>query len=112
MKKKYKVRTGKETIEREYNYIPVRYIIAVLITLFEILAIISIVVACCYYIPYFYIAAWITEIFCVIKIIASDDNPDYKVPWLLFGPYIADCRIYAILPLLLTKTAKEIYTPS
>ena len=84
MKKKYKVRTGKETIEREYNYIPVRYIIAVLITLFEILAIIGIVVACCYYIPYFYIAAWITEIFCVIKIIASDDNPDYKVPWLLF----------------------------
>ena len=84
MKKKYKVRTGKETIEREYNYIPVRYIIAVLITLFEIFAIISIVVACCYYIPYFYIAAWITEIFCVIKIIASDDNPDYKVPWLLF----------------------------
>ena len=84
MKKKYKVRTGKETIEREYNYIPVRYIIAVLITLFEILAIIGIVIACCYYIPYFYIAAWITEIFCVIKIIASDDNPDYKVPWLLF----------------------------
>ena len=84
MKKKYKVRTGKETIEREYNYIPVRYIIAVLITLFEILAIIGIVVACCYYIPYFYIAAFVTEIFCVIKIIASDDNPDYKVPWLLF----------------------------
>ena len=84
MKNKYKVRTGKETIEREYNYIPVRYIIAVLITLFEILAIIGIVVACCYYIPYFYIAAFVTEIFCVIKIIASDDNPDYKVPWLLF----------------------------
>lgn len=84
MKRKYKISTGKETIEREYNYIPVRYIIAVLITLFEILAIIGIVVACCYYIPYFYIAAWITEIFCVIKIIASDDNPDYKVPWLLF----------------------------
>lgn len=84
MKKKYKLRTGKETIEREYNYIPIRYIIAVLITLFEILAIIGIVVACCYYIPYFYIAAFITEIFCIIKIIASDDNPDYKVPWLLF----------------------------
>ena len=41
-------------------------------------------IACCYYIPYFYIAAWITEIFCVIKSIASDDNSDYKVPWLLF----------------------------
>ena len=84
MKKTYKVNTGKKTIEREYNYIPVRYIVAVLITLFEILAIIGIVIACCYYIPYFYIAAWITEIFCVIKIIASDDNPDYKAPWLLF----------------------------
>ena len=84
MKRKYKVKTATKTIEREYNYIPVRYIVAVLITLFEILAIIGIVVACCYYIPYFYVAAWITEIFCVIKIIGSDDNPDYKVPWLLF----------------------------
>ena len=81
---KYKVSTGKETIEREYNYIPVRYVVAVLITLFEIVAIIDIAVACCYYVPYFYIAAWMTEIFCIIKIIASDDNPDYKVSWLLF----------------------------
>ena len=84
MKKKYRVKTDKETIEREYNYIPVRYIIAFIIILLEVLAVIGIVVACCYYIPYFYIAAFITEIFCVIKIIASDDNPDYKVPWLLF----------------------------
>lgn len=84
MKKTYRVNTGKETIEREYNYIPVRYVIAVLITLFEIAAIIGIVIACCYYIPYFYIAALLTEIACIINIIASDDNPDYKVPWLLF----------------------------
>ena len=84
MKRRYKVRMISKTIEREYNYIPVRYILAVLITLLEILAIIGIVIACCYYIPYFYIAAWITEIFCIINIIASDDNPDYKVPWLLF----------------------------
>lgn len=84
MKKKYRVQAGKRTIEREYNYIPVRYIIAVLITVLEVLAIIGIVAALCYFVPYFYIAAWLTEIFCVIKIIASDDNPDYKVPWLLF----------------------------
>lgn len=57
MKKKYKVNTGKETIEREFNYIPVRYIIAAIITLLEVLAVIGIVVACCYFIPYFYIAA-------------------------------------------------------
>ncbi len=36
------------------------------------------------YVSYFYILCWITQIACVIKIIASDDNPDYKVPWLLF----------------------------
>ncbi len=84
MKRKYKINTGKDTIEREYSYIPIRYIVAVLVTLFEILAIIGAVIVCCFYIPYFYIAAWITEIFCIIKVIASDDNPDYKVPWLLF----------------------------
>lgn len=84
MKKSYKIRQGNKIIERKYNYIPVRYITAGLITLFEILAVIGTVVACCYFIPYFYIAAALTEIFCVIKIIASDDNPDYKVPWLLF----------------------------
>ena len=84
MKRTYKVNTGKKTIEREYNYIPVRYIIAVMITLLEILGILCATVACCYFIPYFYIAAFFTEVFCVIKIIASDDNPDYKVPWLLF----------------------------
>ena len=84
MKRKYSCRAGDKTIEQEYNYIPVRYIIAMLITVFEILAIISIVIACCDYIPYFYLAVWATEIACVIRIIASDDNPDYKIPWLLF----------------------------
>ena len=84
MKRKYKIKTANQTIEREYNYIPVRYILAFFITLFEIVAIIGITAACCYYIPCFYIAAYLTEFFCVIQIIASDDNPDYKVPWLLF----------------------------
>lgn len=84
MKKRYKYKAGKKTVEREYNYIPVRYIFAVLISLFEVLAVIGIVAVLCYYVPFFYLAAWLTEIFCVIKIIASDDNPDYKVPWLLF----------------------------
>lgn len=84
MKRKYTYFDGKKQKEREYSYIPVRYILAVLITLFEVLAVIGIVAALCYYVPYFYLAAWATEIFCVIRIIASDDNPDYKVPWLLF----------------------------
>lgn len=83
MKTTIKYNVKDETIEREVNYIPTRYIFAILITLFEIAAVIGIVIALCYYVPYFYLAAWATEIFCVIRIISSDDNPDYKVPWLL-----------------------------
>lgn len=84
MKKTISYDINEKTVQREINYIPVRYIIAVFITLFEVLAVIGIVVALCYFVPYFYLAAWATEVFCVIRIIASDDNPDYKVPWLLF----------------------------
>lgn len=84
MKKKYKVRMATRTLVREYNYIPLRYLLAIFITLLEILAIIGIVVACCYYVPYFYVFAYLTQIFCILNIISSDDNPDYKVPWLLF----------------------------
>lgn len=84
MKRTIRYKANNKTIEREVNYIPVRYIIAMLITVAEVLAIIGIVVAFCYFVPYFYLAAFFTQIFCVLRIIASDDNPDYKVPWLLF----------------------------
>ncbi|MGN1165257.1 MAG: cardiolipin synthase [Lachnospiraceae bacterium] len=83
MKKTITYDVQEKTVQREIDYIPVRYIVAVGITLLEVLAVIGIVVALCYYVPYFYVAAWLTEIFCVIHIIASDDNPDYKIPWLL-----------------------------
>lgn len=83
MKKKLRYKQLNKTVEREISFIPVRYIIAMLITIFEILAIIGVVAFLCYVVPYFYILAYITEIACVIKIIASNDNPDYKVPWLL-----------------------------
>ncbi|MBQ8233899.1 MAG: cardiolipin synthase [Lachnospiraceae bacterium] len=84
MKKKVKYQVNDRQVEREYNYIPVRYIIAILITALEVLAIVGIMIALCFYVPYFYVLCWLTEIACVIRIVASDDNPDYKVPWLLF----------------------------
>ena len=84
MKRKYKYKAGNREIETEVSYIPIRYIIAMLITVTEILTIIGVVVALSFYVPYFYFLCWITEIACVIKIIASNDNPDYKIPWLLF----------------------------
>ena len=84
MKRTYTIKTGDKTIERQYTYIPVRYILAILITVIEVLAIIGVVVTLCYFVPYFYLAAFATEVFCVIKIVASNDNPEYKIPWLLF----------------------------
>lgn len=84
MKRTYTIKAGSKTIERQYGYIPGRYILAGFVTVLEVLAIIATTIACCYYIPYFYLAAFATEVFCVIKIIASNDNPEYKIPWLLF----------------------------
>ncbi|MBQ8546055.1 MAG: cardiolipin synthase [Clostridia bacterium] len=83
MKRKYEYMVNDKKVEREVNYIPFRYIFAFMITILEICAIISTVFLLCYFVPYFYIAAFITEIFCVISIVSSNDNPDYKVPWLL-----------------------------
>lgn len=83
MKRTIRYDVNRKTVEREVEYIPVRYIIAVMITLFEVSAVIGITLIFCRYVPYFYIAAYLTEFFCVIHIVTSDDNPDYKIPWLL-----------------------------
>ncbi|MBQ4558664.1 MAG: cardiolipin synthase [Clostridia bacterium] len=85
MKRKIKVGLGNNKFEeREISYIPVRYIIAFAITLLEVLAIIGVMIALCIFVPYFYIAVGITTFAVILKIIASDDNPDYKIPWILF----------------------------
>ena len=84
MRKTLQYYVNDERVEKEVNYLPVRYILAIAITVLEVAAIIGIVFALCRWVPYFYLAAWATEIACVVRIIASDDNPDYKVPWLLF----------------------------
>ncbi len=36
-----------------------------------------------FYVPYFYIAVRAAAFLCVLRIVASSDNPDYKIPWLL-----------------------------
>lgn len=65
------------------HYIPMRFILAILIIILETVAVLGIVILCAIYIPYFYLAMWATEIFCVLKIINSQENPDYKIPWLI-----------------------------
>lgn len=84
MKKKIKTYGITGAKEKEVLFIPFRFIIAMLLIILETLAVLGIVVLCAIYIPYFYIALYITQFFCVLKIINSRENPDYKVPWLLF----------------------------
>ena len=84
MKKKIRIRyDGERTEERQINYIPVRYILAILLAVMETAAVIAVVMLLSYYVPYFYLAMWVTEIAAIIQIIASDGNADYKIPWLI-----------------------------
>ena len=83
MKKKIIIHDRYGVKEKEIDYIPVRFIIAMLLIILETTAVIGITLLCGAYIPYFYIAMWATEILCVLKIINSEENPDYKIPWLL-----------------------------
>lgn len=84
MKKKVTFRNKNGVKEREIDYIPVRYILSILLIVLETVAVIAITILCGIYIPYFYILMWATEIFCVLRIINSKENPDYKIPWLVF----------------------------
>lgn len=83
MKKTLRYMVNDQLVEKEVNYIPVRFIIAMLLALLATLAVIGIVILMCMYVPYFYLLMWATEIAFVIQIVASNENPDYKIPWLL-----------------------------
>ena len=108
MKKLVKYYVKDELVEKEYMYIPFRFIAAILLAVLEVAAILGIVIALCYYIPYFYLLAWMTEIACVIQVVASDDNPDYKVPWLLL--LLVRKRMVVFLHNALLSVLKDIIT--
>ena len=69
--------------KRKITYVPIRYIIAIMLSTLETITIISIVMSLNHYVPYFYVLIWATKVGCAVQIIASNDNPDYKIPWLL-----------------------------
>ena len=83
MKKKVKIYKNRKVVEKEINYIPVRYIFSILLAILEIASIIAIMVLLALYVPYFYILIYATVIGIVISIVASNENPDYKVPWII-----------------------------
>ena len=64
--------------------IPARFISAMLLILLETIAVLAIVVWCTMKMPVLYVVMILVQIYCVFKIANSDENPDYKVPWLLF----------------------------
>lgn len=70
--------------EKEVNYIPFRFILAIFLIVLETAGVLAATILCAAYIPYFYLAIYVTEIACVLTIINSQENPDYKIPWLLF----------------------------
>ena len=84
MKKKVKIIQKGKVVEKEVLHIPLRFVLAIFLIIAETLAVLAITLACGYYIPYFYILMFFTQVFCVLKIINSEENPDYKIPWLLF----------------------------
>ena len=84
MKKKIQIYQGTKKVDKIINYIPVRYIFALLLTALETILVIGVVVGFSIYIPYFWVASIVTQFVVVICIVCSNDNPDYKVPWLLF----------------------------
>ncbi len=84
MKKKIIVNEYNKQVEREINYIPFRYIVAIFLVVIETLAVIAVMTLLTIYIPYFYFAVVATQFGVAIAIINRKDNPDYKLPWLFF----------------------------
>ncbi len=84
MKKTYVVYENGEEKEKQIRNIPLRFILATLIIVLEILSVVGVIGALSIYVPYFYISVLVTWVGCVLSIFARRDNPDYKLPWLLF----------------------------
>lgn len=72
-------------MKRKYRkYMPLRFTLNMLLILLETALVIFLVVLVTIQSIYSYIAEVITQLAVAIVIIASNDNPDYKVPWLFF----------------------------
>lgn len=61
MKKKITVIENNKKTEREINYIPFRYIVAIMLVVVETLAVIAVMTLLTIYIPYSYIAEVVTQ---------------------------------------------------
>lgn len=83
MKRKITYEVNGKTYKRRVRYLPVRFSVAVLLGLISTLIVIAVFVALMLFVPYFYVVLIVAQIAAVIQIIASENNPDFKVPWLV-----------------------------
>lgn len=83
MKRKITYEVNGKTYKRRARYVPVRFSLTVLIGLACTALVIAGVIALLLYVPYFYIPLIIAHVAVVVHIIASPDNPDFKIPWLV-----------------------------
>lgn len=83
MKRTVKYEVNGKLYKRKVKYIPMRFIIAVLIGLISTLLVIAVAVMLFLFVPYSYILLIIIHFSVVIQIIASENNPDFKIPWLV-----------------------------
>lgn len=74
---------NKNKVEKTINYLPVRYTVSILLSIFWILVILFGVVFLSFKFIIFSFLSIALQIIVVISIVCSNDNPDYKVPWLL-----------------------------
>lgn len=84
MKKKIQYYENEKLMEKEISYIPFHYILAIFSMVLSTLAVMAIVFILSYYVRYFYILSVITQLVCILRIINAEDNPEYKIPWLVF----------------------------
>lgn len=83
MKKVIRVFNGKEYEDRQISYIPTRYILSILLAVLETVLTVAAMVLLIIYIPWLSYAEIAVQIVVAVVIIASDENPDYKLPWIL-----------------------------
>ncbi|MGN1235543.1 MAG: cardiolipin synthase [Christensenellaceae bacterium] len=83
MKKRSILRSAGGAAKKKKGYLPGRFVVAILLIVLETAGVVAMTCLCAYYIPFFYLAMWATEIVCVLRIVNSEENPDYKIPWLL-----------------------------
>ena len=69
--------------KKKIHYIPLRFVLAILFSVIEVLCVIGGVVLLCAHIPLCFFLAVLVHFFCVLQILSSEDNADYKLPWIL-----------------------------